>query len=112
MNIEKEKYLFTYYLLNKKSTIFLMACCKEVKFTLKSTSTEEDGLEDFCKKASEAKSTLVVTANGKNKNGDQPQPQEHPLYEEKLSELLLTFHNLPLIPNETALNLLKIQSSK
>ena len=31
---------------------------------------------------------------------------------EKLDEILLTFNKQPLIPNETALSLLKIQSSK
>ena len=93
-----------------------MACLqvsKSEKSSIK--SSKEDGLQDCCK-ASEAKSTLVVNAKNKNVGDHQdqlePTQQEHPLFEEKLSELLLTFHNLPLIPNETALNLLKIQSSK
>ena len=92
-----------------------MACLqvKSEKSSVK--SSKEDGLQDCCK-ASEAKSTLVVKNKNKNvgdRDQDQLEPiQPHPLFEEKLSELLLTFHNLPLIPNETALNLLKIQSSK
>ena len=76
--------------------------CKEEKEGLQRSKSNED----YCSSK---------TSKASNHEGSSPKkndPKQALGFEEKLSDLLLTFHNLPLIPNETALNLLKIQSSK
>ena len=75
-----------------------MACKEEEKEVLQRSKS----IEDCCSSK---------TSSKKNQDDDHAKPQKSG-FDQKLSELLLTFHNLPLIPNETALNLLKIQSSK
>ena len=76
-----------------------MACKEEEKEGLQRSKSSED----YCSSK---------TSKASNHEGSSPKKNDPKQFEEKLSDLLLTFHNLPLIPNETALNLLKIQSSK
>ena len=73
-----------------------MACKEEEKEVLQRSKSSED--------------CCSSKASTKKKQDDYKPPNSG--FDQKISELLLTFHNLPLIPNETALNLLKIQSSK
>ena len=90
----------------KYSYFYWMACTKEIKQSTSLKSTE----------VGPNKTEHVI--NGKNDSTAHGSTQSHqgstqpPPFEERITELLLSFQNLPLIPNETALNLLKIQSSK
>ena len=74
-----------------------MACKEEEKEVLQRSKS----IEDCCSSKASPK-----------KHQDDDTKTQKSGFDQTLSELLLTFHNLPLIPNETALNLLKIQSSK
>lgn len=72
-----------------------MACKEEEKEVLQRSKS----IEDCCSSKASSK-----------KHQDDDTKTQKSGFDQTLSELLLTFHNLPLIPNETALNLLKIQS--